>query len=381
MNNIISLTEVRKLVNDYVGGVIHKKQSESLGNAVFAAMMSPRLGISALGRMYAQQTGKCPKHTIKQMDKLIGNTKISITDVLYEHVRIAVAHRQIIVVTFDWTEYDSVDQSRIAVNQLSRHGRATPLLWLTVKKSGLRKHRTAYEKKALRLLKECLPEEVQVIVLADRGFCSTTLFKYIQKRLKWDFVIRLRGNVRFFDDGSHSYGPSISSLRLIRGGKIRHFTTVKLTERKYGIQSLVAVHAKEMKEPWYLASTLVQPESIVKLYGRRFTCEEQFRDEKDDRFGQGTKEIKVGTLHRRDMLTLVHTIATFFLTIIGEAGERLGYHKKLQANTVKQRTHSLYRQGREYCRGVMKDYVTVFRRMIETVLEEHHKCKEIYGVI
>ena len=279
-------------------------------------MMSPRLGISALGRLYAQLTGKCPKHTIKQMDKLIGNTKISITDVLYEHVHIAVAQRKAIVTTFDWTDYDYSDQSRIAINMLSRHGRATPLVWLTVKKSGLKKHRTAYEKKALRLLKECLPEDVHVTVLADRGFCSTTLFKYIQKTLKWDFVIRLRGNVRFFDDDSYSYGPLISSLRLIRGGKIRHFSMVELTARKYAVKSLVAVHAKEMKEPWYLASTLVQPESIVKLYGRRFTCEEQFRDEKDDRFGQGTKEIKAGTLHRRDMLTLVHTIATFFLTII-----------------------------------------------------------------
>ncbi len=36
MNKIISLTDVRKLVNDYIGRVIHKKQSESLSNAVFA---------------------------------------------------------------------------------------------------------------------------------------------------------------------------------------------------------------------------------------------------------------------------------------------------------------------------------------------------------
>ena len=33
------------------------------------------------------------------------------------------------------------------------------------------------------------------------------------------------------------------------------------------------------------------------------------------------------------------------LTLLGAAGERVGYDRLLKANTVKHRTHSLFRQG------------------------------------
>jgi hypothetical protein len=173
----------------------------------------------------------------------------------------------------------------------------------------------------------------------------------------------------------------VDTIRLIRGGPVRSFDNVMLTGHKFDLPLLIAVHGKEMKEPWYLASSLQRKDRAVALYGRRFTCEEQFRDEKDDRLGAGTKEISVSTLERRDMLTLIHSLATFLLIIIGEAGERLGYEKKLRANTSKQRTHSLYRQGKEYCRGVMKRYQVIFEQMIEEVLYEHSNCLTIYGVI
>jgi hypothetical protein len=34
-----------------------------------------------------------------------------------------------------------------------------------------------------------------------------------------------------------------------------------------------------------------------------------------------------------------------FLTLLGEAGEALGMDRHLKVNTVKRRTHSLFRQG------------------------------------
>lgn len=38
-------------------------------------------------------------------------------------------------------------------------------------------------------------------------------------------------------------------------------------------------------------------------------------------------------------------LAIALLTVLGAAGERLGYDRWLRANTVKYRTHSLFRQG------------------------------------
>jgi len=44
-----------------------------------------------------------------------------------------------------------------------------------------------------------------------------------------------------------------------------------------------------MTEPWFLATSHRKKTAtaIVKLYGRRFTIEETFRDQKDLRFGLG----------------------------------------------------------------------------------------------
>ena len=51
----------------------------------------------------------------------------------------------------------------------------------------------------------------------------------------------------------------------------------------------VVVRAPKMKEAWCLATTLSKRKAseVVKLYGKRFTIEETFRDEKNLHFGMG----------------------------------------------------------------------------------------------
>ena len=114
------------------------------------------------------------------------------------------------------------------------------------------------------------------------------------------------------------------------------------------------VKRKGMKEAWCLATSLssAKAEEVIKLYSRRFTIEESFRDEKDDRFGLGLKEVALGTPGRRDRMLLVVAIARVFLTLLGKAGEDLGLDRQLRANTRRaKRTHSLLNQGKNYARG------------------------------
>ena len=42
---------------------------------------------------------------------------------------------------------------------------------------------------------------------------------------------------------------------------------------------------------------------------------------------------------------LISALAIAVLSLLGAAGERIGYDRWLKANTVKRRTHSLFRQG------------------------------------
>ena len=45
-----------------------------------------------------------------------------------------VGQRDSITVAMDWTEFDADGQATIMLSLLSCHGRATPLVWLTVAK-------------------------------------------------------------------------------------------------------------------------------------------------------------------------------------------------------------------------------------------------------
>ena len=53
----------------------------------------------------------------------------------------------------------------------------------------------------------------------------------------------------------------------------------------------------------------------------------------------------VSTPDRRDRLWLINAFAVVLLTLLGAAGEALGYDRHLKFNTTTQRTHSLFRQG------------------------------------
>jgi len=102
-----------------------------------------------------------------------------------------------------------------------------------------------------------------------------------------------------------------------------------------------------MKQAWCLATSTdaATAKTTIKLYGRRWGIESGFRDTKDLRFGMGMATIRLSTPERRDRLLLLNAFAVALLTLLGAAGEALGYDRMLKSNTAKRRTHSLFRQG------------------------------------
>jgi hypothetical protein len=115
----------------------------------------------------------------------------------------------------------------------------------------------------------------------------------------------------------------------------------------YPVGTVVCVQAKGMKEAWCLAaSTADKPtRELINLYAKRWGIECAFRDSKDIRFGMGMSSVHVSTPDRRDRLWLINAFAVALLTLLGAAGEALGYDRLLKSNTTKRRTHSLLRQG------------------------------------
>ena len=85
--------------------------------------------------------------------------------------------------------------------------------------------------------------------------------------------------------------------------------------------------------------------TLIRYYAKRWGIETSFRDLKDMRFGMGMSAMRIRHPQRRDRMLLLSALSIALLTLLGAAGESLGYDRWLKANTVKTRTHSLFRQG------------------------------------
>jgi len=83
----------------------------------------------------------------------------------------------------DWTDFDTDSQATIMLSLVTEHGRATPLVWLTVDKATLKDQRNLYEDRVLVRLAEILPPNLKVCIVADRGFGDHKLYRLLTEQL------------------------------------------------------------------------------------------------------------------------------------------------------------------------------------------------------
>jgi len=341
--NRINNGGVFEFVNAIFGKTMHAKRVQSLANAALGLLHAEELILHKIGAGLAQAMGLNKKHTTKQVDRLLSNQKFDIWIESGVWAPYIVGVRAEIMVSMDWTDFDADGQSTIAVNMITDHGRATPILWKTVDKSSLKHNRARYEDQILSRLKDIIPSHVKVTVLADRGFADQQFFKFITS-LNFFYIIRTRGNI-YVTDKNNVTQPGKAWLRA--DGRTKTLDQVGVTQDQHPVEKFVCTKQKGMKDAWYLVSnrTDLTGSMIVKFYGKRWTIEPYFRDIKNQRFGMGLSSTHISTPDRRDRLLFISAIAITLLTLLGAAGEGIGFDKKLKVNTVKTRTHSLLNQG------------------------------------
>lgn len=324
--------------------VLHKKTLGSVYGAVLGTLTSTRAGVAHIGRGLAEARGLSPKHAIKQVDRLFSNELLSVEDLAPYWLEFVAGSRTDLVVALDWTEFAKSDHSTLVLSVIAHDKRATPVLWKTVKRSGIQ--RIAVEDELLERLRAALPPPIRITLLADRGFASRAMYLFL-RALQIDFVIRFKSSLLI---GSSDGEMQPAAQHIPKHGRTYSITSARITSERTEVPLIVLKHAKGMKESWCLASSRadLKPSEVVNLYGRRFTIEERFRDIKDWRFGMGVSAVQMESSQRRDRLLLIIVLAQTLLHILGAAGEALGMSRLLKANTVKSRVHSLYRQGQTY---------------------------------
>jgi len=185
-------SDVRGFVHEILGADLHAKRVESLANATTGVIHAGALGVNAIGRALAMANGTASKHGIKQVDRLLSNTAIEPAALFGQWAQFVLAERTEARIALDWTHFDADRHSTIAAYLITSHGRATPLVWRTFPDAELTEGgRTDAEDLLLLQLREVLPPELDVILLADRGFADVELYSLLD-RWGWDYVIRFR---------------------------------------------------------------------------------------------------------------------------------------------------------------------------------------------
>ena len=291
--------------------------------------------------------GTLSKHGVKQVDRLLSNEGIDVEQFFGYWVPYMVGARPEVVVALDWTSFAPDGHETIVLSMLTGHGRATPLMWHTVQASTLKGNQRRYEDellRALRALRAAVPAGVKVTVVADRGFGNSPVIQCVSEEFGFEYVLRIRsdfyvttakGERRLASDWVGAKGRS----RTLRGATV--------TESEVPVGTVVCVHAKAMKESWCVVANeeKIATRTLLRYYAKRWGIETSFRDIKDMRFGMGMSAMRIRHTARRDRLLLLSALSVALLTLLGAAGESLGYDRWLKANTVKTRTHSLFRQG------------------------------------
>jgi hypothetical protein len=322
----ISFDGVHRVLKSLFDDCLHAKRILSLAGATLGAIQSASLAVALIGQGLALARGLNTKYAIKQVDRLLSNKGIDV-DALLAH----------------WVPF--IDgQTTLMLSLLTRHGRATPLYWLTVDAKTLKGRRNHYEYQVLVRFAAALPDGIKVTVVADRGFCDHKLYRVLRDELTFNFVIRMRANIMVTaaDGERRKAGDWVGP-----GGRARVLHGATVTGLNFPVGTVVCVHAKGMQEPWCLVTPAIDKSvrELINLYAKRWGIECQFRDSKDIRYGMGMSDVHVSTPDRRDRLWLINAFAVALLTLLGAAGEALGFYRLLKSNTTKRRTHSLLRQG------------------------------------
>ncbi|EAA8371980.1 IS4 family transposase, partial [Salmonella enterica] len=262
------------------------------------------------------------------------------------------------VITVDWSGYPSQEHHVLRASLICDR-RSIPLLrWIVPSE---KQQNAKVQQAFLNTLAEAVNPEARVIIVTDAGF-QNAWFRHIES-LGWDFIGRIRGNIQMRLEAKGEYWFRRQELQA--SSKPEYLGLGTLARSEYArCDGHFYLHKKEpkgrknkrsrcsiarpsqpkdaspaAKEPWLIFSSTddFKPRVIMKLYSRRIQIEQHFRDEKSERFGFGLRASYSRSAGRVLALSLLTTLSTIVLWLVGYHAENKGLHLRYQANSVRTR--------------------------------------------
>lgn len=162
----------------------HQQRVDALTKYAQATMLAMRAGVAAVGTTYAMLDDPTPKHGVKQFDRFSSDPSFDVGRLAEGSARFVLGGRKKVLLALDWTDFEDCDHTTLCLYVVTRHGRATPLLGKTHLESELRGRRTDLEHALVDEAARVLPEDVEVTLLADRGFGDQALYSALADDLR-----------------------------------------------------------------------------------------------------------------------------------------------------------------------------------------------------
>src|ERR1700747_351258 len=161
--------QVHQLLDAVLGPSLHAKRIASLADATLGVMHTASLAVCTIGHGLAVAASLKRRPAIQQVDRMLSNPGIDVDQILALWVPFVIGARSSLLMALDWTDFDADNQATIMLSLITEHGRATPLVWLTVNKAELKDRRSLYERRVLVRLAEIVPAGGGVGLVAGRG--------------------------------------------------------------------------------------------------------------------------------------------------------------------------------------------------------------------
>lgn len=336
----------------------HQYRQNALLDATVALTRGASLNLTSIGRHLPGSAQV--KNKIKRVDRLLGNNELhDDIPLIFQNITTLLT-RQLswCVVAVDWSGYPS-QQYHVLRASLICDGRSLPLLSRIVPSK--QQNNTLIQNEFLNTLAGAINPNTKVIIVTDAGF-QNAWFQHI-KSLGWDFIGRVRGQtllrlgvkgdiwLKPLELKASSHPEYLGPGTLSRAEYARcegHFYLHKKAAKKRknrrarGRPSSPKTEKEQQvsgREPWLIFTSTEQfkPREIMKLYSRRMQIEQNFRDEKSERFGFGLRSSYSRSAGRMLVLSLLVTLATVVMWLLGYHAENKGLHLKYQANSLKSR--------------------------------------------
>jgi hypothetical protein len=256
----------------------HGHQRNAICDFVLALLSTQSCCQAALARFFDNFEAAS-----RRLTRFLHNPRLEVQALTRQTARVLIAQLPLtgtIRLSIDWT---IEAQQHLLVASLCIGSRAVPLYWQAYEQADLKARRSGYERDFVRLLVGQVLVEIatsRLLITADRAFADVDLVDLFNQ-LRVGFVIRTKGNIKVYYDRQWQ---KLNQLRLPRNQRRRSLGRLRYCQRDPRRLYVTQSRKRDRKGQWgiwYLISNRrMSAKQTTYEYGRRFSCEEGFRDAK-----------------------------------------------------------------------------------------------------